>query len=225
MTDALPTLAVEIVSDLVCPWCFIGLRRFERAAAAVADRARVVPRFVPYRISPDVGPAGEDYRAHLLGKFKTEAKLGEVWARVADVGRADGITFAFESIARMPDSLPGHRLMQCAQAEGAPGVAQRLLGALFVAHFTDGRDTGDAAVLRALAVEAGLDGDRVDAVLASDAYGGEVFGEMKAMELLGVRGVPAFIVDRERGVSGAQPAETLVNFFDECIASGAGVTT
>ena len=218
-TPTLPTLVVEIVSDIVCPWCFIGLRRFEKAAASLANRAVVEARFAPYRISPDVPAGGVPYREHLLGKFKSEKRIEEIWERVRGVGLQDGIAFAFDRQRTMPDTLPGHRLIRFAQETADAKTTHRLVEALFVAHFCDARDTGDATVLADLAEAAGLPREAAGAMLASDAYADDVYAEVKSWEMMGVTGVPAFVVERERGVSGAQPVETLVAFFEECLAA------
>ena len=199
-------LKVEVVSDVICPWCYIGKRRFEKALALV--EAEVELRWLPFQLNPDMprqGMARAEYRARKFGSIERGRSLD---ARVAAEGEGEGIAFAFERIERTPNTLAAHRLIEIAQEQGR---GNGVVDALFRAYFEEARDIGDAAVLAEIAAAAGLAGwpggdeKRVAALEAS-------------MRGLGISAVPTFIFDRRLGVSGAHPPESLAAAMREALA-------
>lgn len=185
-------VSVEVWSDPICPWCFIGKRRLAKAVAGLD--VQVVWR--PFQLNPDMprdGMPRADYRA---AKFGSLARSRELEARVEEVGREEGIAFAFDRVARTPNTFDAHRLLRRALRTGTQEVVAE---ALFRAYFLEGRDLGDPAVL------AGLGGGP----LAGDEEAEEVRREEAEGRALGIQGVPFFVIGRRVGLSGAHPPEVL----------------
>jgi predicted DsbA family dithiol-disulfide isomerase len=206
-------LDIDLVSDFVCPWCFLGKIRLDRALAELkAERPDVETRvnWLPFFLNPDTPPAGEPYRAFIEAKFGGAAKADALLAGVAEVAAPDGLHYAFELIRTRPNTLKAHRLMYRAQSLGQrPARVQALAAALFAAHFQQGRDIGDSATLADIAAECG---ERRADVLAYLGGDGDAAGVQRMAERLrqqGVEGVPFFIFNRRLAVSGAQSAAVL----------------
>ncbi|MCU0896585.1 MAG: DsbA family oxidoreductase [Burkholderiales bacterium] len=202
-------LTIDVVSDVVCPWCFIGKRRLEEALALYAhEHADAEPPKVIWRafqLNPGLPPEGVNRTEYYRQKFGD--RVGEIVERVRGVGREVGIDFRFEAIERQPNTLAAHALIEHAADEGKQDAA---VEALFRAFFLDGVDLTDPANLRAVAAAAGLSAESVDDVLASEEARAHIASEDAAARKIGVQGVPFFIFNRRLAVSGAQPAEVLV---------------
>jgi predicted DsbA family dithiol-disulfide isomerase len=197
-------LAIDVVSDVVCPWCFIGKRRLERAIASGEVPATI--RWHPYQLDPTIPPAGKSRRDYLVAKFGSEDRIRQLHRNIEAVGAAEGISFAFDRIAVSPNTLDAHRLIRWADAANA---ADAVVEALFRAYFLEGRDIGDRAVLAEIAATCGMARDDVAQRLASDEDAGAVRVAVQAAQQLGVTGVPTFILAGRYAVVGAQPPETL----------------
>jgi predicted DsbA family dithiol-disulfide isomerase len=202
-------LAIDIVSDVVCPWCWIGKRRLE---AALARRAEPAPRvrWHPFQLNPDLPAGGVDRRRYLEDKFGGPERAREIQARLEAAGRDAGIAFRFDRIGRQPNTIDAHRLIAWSQGE-APARTDALVEGLFRGYFTEGVDLGDVDALVQLAVEAGHEPDAARAHLASDAGRAEIAAADARTKALGIGGVPFFIFNRRLAVSGAQPAELLAD--------------
>jgi len=194
---------LEIVSDVVCPWCYLGAANLlhamtERGASPFALAWR------PFQLDPTIPPEGLDRTAYMTAKFGDLARLDAAHARLAEMGRAVGLGFRFDLIRRSPNTLDAHRLLRWAEAEG---VQTRAAMTLFARYFERGEDVSDPAVLRSAAEEAGMDGAVVARLLEGDADRAEVQAEVAAAQASGVTGVPTFLVGGRYAVSGAQPPE------------------
>lgn len=203
-------IEVAYVADLACPWCYIGLRRLDRAREMRPDLA-VRVRWWPFLLNPFLPPEGMDRGEYVRAKFGGEAAAREVYERLTAAGRDDGIAFAFERMPRTPNTVQAQRLVLWAQERGE---AAALIERLFEALFVEGRDVGAREALAELAGEAGLDPDAARDFLAGDALAAEIVRSHQQAERIGVRGVPVFIVEREHAVSGAQPPEVLAGLLD-----------
>lgn len=212
-TAAIP---IDIVSDVVCPWCFIGKRHLE-AALAQFD-APVSIRWLPYFLNPDTPPEGEPYRPFLERKFGGADALEGIWARVRDAGRNTGIAFAFEKIELRASTLAAHRLIEHFQQAGDTGVSNELVERLFHAGFCEGRFIGDPGVLADIAAACGADRDETDAWLRSDRCAEAVIAQEARLRQLGISGVPFFIFNGRLAVSGAQPPEVLLDALRQATA-------
>jgi len=203
-------MEITIVSDTICPWCFIGKRRLEQA---LAQRPELHPRILwqPFFLNPDMPTEGMPRQAYLNAKFGGEANARDIYARVAAAGEDTGIEFRFEAIRRTPNTLDSHRLLHWAAARN---VQHELAEDLFRRYFQDGEDIGDPAVLAEAAAAVGLDGAQIHRRLAGDEDRDTVLAAAREAQRLGVSGVPFFIFEGRHGLSGAQPAEVLLQVMD-----------
>lgn len=210
-------LAIDVISDVVCPWCFIGKRHLEKALArwqASRPELPVEVRWHAFQLNPDMPRAGVDRRTYLERKFGGPARAKEIYARVEAAGRNAGIAFEFDRMQVQPNTIQAHRLIAWA---GTRGDASPLVEALFRGYFLAARDFTDDGVLADLAADAGLDRAEAAAFLASDALADEVRSDETQARDIGVQGVPFFIFDRKLAVSGAQPPEVLLEAMTEAV--------
>ena len=171
---------IEVFSDVVCPWCYVGRRRLERAAELLAGKHEIRVTWKPYQLNPWIPPEGMDRAEYRRIKFGSAERSSGMDGRLREAGQGEGIELAFEKIARTPNTLQAHRLIWLA---GQQGRQIEMVDALFQAYFTDGKDIGDDAVLTEIAAAAGLDADEVRAFLASD----EGLAEVEEEEQVGRR--------------------------------------
>ena len=207
-------MLIEIVSDVVCPWCYVGKRQIESALAghARANPGAVPPRiqWKPFELNPTLPEEGMSRNDYVTQKFGA-ARSKDVYARVTAVGVEHGIAFAFDRIVRQPNTLAAHSLIALAGEDGAdPTLQDRVVEALFRAYFIDGADLTSHETLAAIAADAGLDRARAEACLADSATRRAVRADEDRSRQMGVQGVPFFILDRRLAVSGAQGAEALL---------------
>jgi predicted DsbA family dithiol-disulfide isomerase len=202
---------VEIWSDIACPWCYIGKRRFETALAAFehSDDVRVTWR--SFELDPGAPvERGGDRASHLAEKYGTTREQAAAMQRtMTEVAGGEGLAFRFD-IARSGNTFDAHRLLHLAAAHGAQDALKE---GLLRAYLCEGRLVGDPAVLEALALDAGLPEDEMGEVLAGDRYAAEVREDERAAAALGITAVPFFVVDRTIGASGAQPPATLTELL------------
>ena len=209
-------LNIEIVSDVVCPWCFIGLRRLSAAIELVRQDTpgfACRKRWLPFFLNPDTPPEGEPYLPFLINKFGGRERVEAIFARIREAGRAHGLDYAFEKIQVRANTLDAHRLVYWAQQQGD---AERLVEGLFVAQFQRGDNVGDRAVLGRVAAEAGSDAGAVATWLSSEQGREEVLAEERAVRALGVTSVPTFIFDRRHAVVGAEDPAVLAEAIRHC---------
>lgn len=219
-------LTIDVVSDVVCPWCFIGKRHLDRARELWRTEqpdCGVTVNWRPFFLNPDTPESGEPYRPFLEKKFGGPKQLEEIWQRVSAAGRTAGIAFAFEKIELRANTLNAHRLIHHAQSKvGADAtVTAALVEALFAAQFLDGRHVGDRAVLAAVAGECGMDRDAVLRYLESDEDADAVRGGALEAQRRGISGVPFFIFNNRLAASGAQPPEALLQVMRQAVGAPA----
>jgi predicted DsbA family dithiol-disulfide isomerase len=202
---------VEIWSDIACPWCYIGKRRFEAALAEFehGDAVRIIWR--SFELDPSAPPEREGDRAtRLAEKYgMTVQRAGELERHVTDTAAAEGLEFRFD-IARSGTTFDAHRVVAFARDRGLQDAMEERL---MRAHFSEGQLVSDPETLARLAVEVGLAEDEVRATLASDRYAGQVRDDERTAAQFGISAVPTFVVDRAVGVSGAQPPEVLLELL------------
>ena len=228
MTEALPRLSVDIVSDVMCPWCIIGWLKFEKVMAHFEGRLAFRVQWHPFELNPDMPPEGEDATAHVTRKYGISADQSRANSgRLADIARELGFAFNRGPEFRMRNSFDAHRLLTWAGAleepeqAAATGVQTALKLALFRAHFTDNRDVSDHAVLTDIAASVGLDRVRAAAILASDDYGEMVRVEEAYWADQNVTGVPAFILGGRMMVPGAQDPEVFIRVIESKVLAAA----
>jgi predicted DsbA family dithiol-disulfide isomerase len=211
-------LIVDIVSDVVCPWCYIGKRKLETALADLQSREPgllILRRWHPFQLNPDLPREGIARADYLVAKFGGRARASEIYARVLAAGAEVGIPFEFDRIDRQPNTLDAHRLIAWAQQRDDPTATDDLVERLFRAYFIEGRRLTDAGELIAIARESGLPEREVRALLASTAGRSGVEAEDREARAVGIGGVPFFIFNGKTAVSGAHDPATLL----EAIAS------
>jgi predicted DsbA family dithiol-disulfide isomerase len=195
-------LDIAIVSDVICPWCYVGKRRFENALASIGAASRVRVTWHPFELNPQMPKGGMERREYRMRKFGSLERSHQLDAQIAAAGAREGIAFRFDRVTRTPNTFDAHRLIGRA---GHLGIQDRLQEALFRAYFTDGRDVGEAGVLADLAVECGMDRAEVLAFLSGNEGAAEVRAEEAAAHRAGVTGVPAFFANGRPLFAGAQP--------------------
>ena len=202
------TLTIDVVSDVVCPWCYVGKRRLEGALALLAEaHPDVTPhvRWHTFQLNPDMPAEGIDREVYVMSKFGDRAD--SIYDRVKGVGAEVGIAFEFDRIARQPNTVVAHSLIAVAE----PGEAQdRMVEALFKGYFLDGRDLTQAADLLEIAESAGMARDVAQQHLENSALHSQTIDSDSAAREMGISGVPFFIMNRKVGVSGAHESESLL---------------
>ena len=201
---------IDIYSDTVCPWCFIGKRRLERALAA-RDDIDVTIRWHAFQLNPDMPPAGMERERYLASKFGGPERAASVYATIARAGHADRIPFDFEAIPRMPNTIQSHRLVRYADRFG---MQDAVVETLFKAFFFDGEDIGDDVTLLRIGSRVGLERDATAAFLAGEEERDTVVAEDLRARRMGINAVPFFVVNGDYAISGAQEPEAFFPLFD-----------
>ena len=204
-------LTIEVYSDVVCPWCYVGKRRLEQALESTGRQDSALVFWRPFQLNPTMPKAGMDRRVYLEAKFGGPEEMQAIQNRIAGAGVSAGIEFAFDRIARTPNTFEAHRLIWFAQQQGRQDAAME---ELFHGYFTDGLNIGADEVLVSLAARAGLDGAAVGRFLQSQDGVEAVRQEEARGRQLGIRGVPYFLLNGKTVVSGAQPAETFLQAIE-----------
>jgi predicted DsbA family dithiol-disulfide isomerase len=209
MSELTEPMTIDVVSDVVCPWCYIGKRRLEAALAERPAESKAVVRWHPFQLNPDLPLGGVDRRSYLATKFGGPEQVRDVHTRVVDAGRDVGIWFEFERIDWQPNTMNAHRLIAWGQA-ARPAVTADLVERLFRAFFTQGVDIGNIDELVRIAGEAGLDAFRAKAMLAAGEGRAAVAAADHRVRAMGISGVPLFIFNQRLAVSGAQSPKVLL---------------
>lgn len=209
-------MQVEIWSDPVCPWCYLGKRRFERALESFDHRDEITVVYRSFELDPSAPPGVTTPTVErLAGKYgMTAGQAGEAQRQMEQRAAQDGLEFRMDGL-RSGNTRDAHRLLHLAKAHG---VQAELAERLHHAYFTEQASIFDHSSLTELAVEAGLDRDDVIRVLASQEYGDAVDTDEAMAQALGVNGVPLFVIDRRYGISGAQPPEVIAQVLDQAWA-------
>ena len=211
------TLRIDIVSDVVCPWCAIGLVSLERALQRTQGAVAAELHFQPFELNPQLPAEGEGIGEHLQRKYGMDpAQLADNQERIRARGAALGFVFDFNARSRIWNTFDAHRLLHWAGIEGGQ---RALKHALLQAYFSEGRNVSDHATLVDIASDAGFEAERAQAILASNEYAAEVREAERFFTRNGINGVPAVIIERKHLVSGGQPVEVFERALRE-IAAG-----
>ena len=203
-------MQIDIISDVVCPWCFIGKRRLEKALQLRPEIEAAIT-WRPFQLNPDMPAEGMARADYIATKFGDAGHSRRIHQTIAEAGATVGIAFAFDKIKRSPNTRNAHRLIRYATRQGVGGdVVTRL----FEGYFMQGRDVGDPATLATIAAEAGLDEREARAFLTGDAERDEIVADDRNARRLGVNAVPCFIFAGQYAISGAQEPEFFLPVFD-----------
>jgi predicted DsbA family dithiol-disulfide isomerase len=207
-----PKIKVGVISDVVCPWCYIGKRRLENAINNLSDKFDFDVEYFPFELNPQIPESGFDQKEYLTNKFGGEERYNQITDNTADVAAKEGLMFDFQGQKKSPNTRNAHRLIQFAKEDNKH---LQMVEALFKAYFTDGVDLTKTESLVQLAANIGLDKTKIEQFLLSDT--GKIEVEMAERELqqLGITGVPFYIIDNKFGISGAQPSESFIKAFEE----------
>lgn len=206
-------MQIDVISDTVCPWCFIGKRRLARALE-MRPEVEFDVLWRPYQLDPNVPRGGVERRAYMKAKFGDGPNVAAMSQALAAEGAKEGIAFAFDEIERRPNTLDSHRLIRWAMAAG---LQDSVVERLFAAYFLEGRDIGDPSVLEYLAADVGMDSLMVAEMLADDTDLAAVEREAKLAGEMGITGVPTFIFASKYVLSGARESELLVKVIDKAL--------
>jgi predicted DsbA family dithiol-disulfide isomerase len=204
------SLQIDVFSDVICPWCFIGKRRLEKAIAAMAQPHSVRVRWLPFQLNPQMPKEGISRRDYRTKKFGSWERSQELDAKVIAVGETEGIHFAFDRIERTPNTLDAHRLIWLADKHG---VQDAVVEKLFQAYFTEGRDIGKRHTLVDVIAKAGLDPGEANTVLDGEDGLEVIKDAVEQVRRLGVEGVPFFNLNGKIALSGAQQLDVFLAAF------------
>jgi predicted DsbA family dithiol-disulfide isomerase len=210
---------VDIIIDTICPWCYVGKKRFDRALS-LRPRADIEINWRPFQLNPNMPHDGVDRELYVSREFGGPERARRVHASLIETGQQEGIDFRFDLMKRTPNTVDSHRLIAAASLSGRQTEAVR---AMFSAYFTQGKDIGDRDVLVDIARQIGLDPGEIRDMLQGDDGRAEVLAFDDMARGLGVNGVPCYIIDRRYAVSGAQSPEVFLQVFDLARQDVAGV--
>lgn len=207
-------ISVDVISDVICPWCYIGKRRLEKAIAALEGQHEVQVHWHPFQLNPTMPKDGISRKEYRTRKFGSWERSLELDAKVIAVGQTEGIKFAFDKIDRTPNTVDAHRLIWLADQHGCQDAT---VEAIFRAYFTEGRNIGNRQTLIDVAAEAGLNRQIVEAMLNSDDEKDVIEEATEVSRMHQITGVPFFIVNNAISLSGAQEPDTFLNAFRQAI--------
>lgn len=203
-------MRIDVIFDTICPWCYVGKRRLERA---LAQRPLLRPeiRWKPFLLNPDMPARGVDRKTYLENKFGGPYRVKQMYAAVAAAGASEGIPFSFETIVRTPDSLPSHRLIRMAQRMGR---GAETVEAVFAAYFTQGIDIGADDALLELGLRLGLERGDIQAALGDENDSEQILSENTRAHRLGISGVPSYVFNESYALAGAQESDIFLRLID-----------
>ena len=208
-------MKIEMISDVICPWCFLGKRRLDKALT-LAPEIKVEVIFRPFFLDPNIPPGGLSRADYMHNKFG-DRDLKALHKPLEEAGLKDGVPYHFEKITRTPNTMDAHRLIRWAM-QALPNKQAAMKEALLCAYWRDGKDIGDHNVLAEIATSVGMDGREIKILLAQDTDKLAVMEEVEQAYRLGVSGVPTFVFNDKYGVSGAQEAESLAQMMRDVAA-------
>ncbi|MCW2247409.1 putative DsbA family dithiol-disulfide isomerase [Azospirillum fermentarium] len=217
-------MLIETFADLICPWCYIGSHRLDRAMAQrphLTAAARIQTRWQPFQLNPDLPRGGVDRGAYLVTKFGGAERARQVHAVVEETAARDGLPLALDRIRRIPNTFDAHRLVLIAARTGHQDAMVR---ALFHAYFAEGLDIGDRDTLAATAAAVGLDGAEAGTLLAGDAEAAGVHAADRMARQLGLQAVPCYVFNHRYALSGAQEPSSFLPLLDLAVEEGQDVT-
>jgi predicted DsbA family dithiol-disulfide isomerase len=207
-----PTVKIDVVSDVVCPWCYVGKRRLEKAIDELSAKYSFDVTYHPFELNPQMPEQGSDQRQYLTNKFGSAERYDQITKHVTEVAATEGLTFDFNKQRVSPNTRNAHRVIELAKQEAKQ---LEMKEAFMKAYFTDGVDLSKNGNLVSVAVSVGLSKEKVENLLSTEEGLVEVELAEKEMQKLGITGVPFYIIDNKYGISGAQPSETFKQAIEE----------
>lgn len=211
-------MEIDVFSDPICPWCFIGKKRLN-TALAMRPETDVVIRWRAFQLNPEMPTDGMGRRAYLETKFGGQENASRIYGNIAAVGETVGIDFQFDRIETTPNTLKAHRLTRLLQSKNSDD-AERFVDRLFEAYFLEGRNIGDPEILADIVRDVGLQAENIPDFLAGNDFEQEIMDEDVMARRIGINGVPCFIIDGQYALSGAQEPEAFMPLFDLAASGG-----
>jgi predicted DsbA family dithiol-disulfide isomerase len=205
-------IQIEVVSDVVCPWCYIGKRRLERALEQLKDQFDFTLTFLPFELNPGMPKEGVNQKSYLSQKFGGEERYRQITNHVTQLAKEEGLTFDYDKQITSPNTRDAHRIIWMARQDGKQALVKE---AFLKAYFENGIDLSKKENLVAVAASAGLDKHKVQSLLETDDGAAEVEMIEQMSQQRGVSGVPFYIINNKYGISGAQPSEVFVKVLRE----------
>lgn len=205
-------IKIDVVSDVVCPWCYIGKRRLEKAIDALQDKYEFEIEYHPFELNPDTPLTGVNHKEYLTNKFGGNERYNQLTNHVTNVAAGEGLHFDFTKQQVLPNTRNAHRVIQFAKQEGKQLEAKE---AFMKAYFEDGVDLSKKESIITVAAQVGLSKEKVEKLLSTDEGLLEVALAEKEMQNLGITGVPFYIINNKYGVSGAQPSASFIQAFED----------
>jgi predicted DsbA family dithiol-disulfide isomerase len=218
MPSVTERITIDVISDVVCPWCYVGKRRLEKAVAAMSDTP-VAIRWHPFQLDATIPPGGIPRAEYLARKFGDPERIAQIQQPVLAAGAMEGIVFQFNLIERSPNTIDAHRLVRWAQGHGREDA---MVERLFQMYFLEGRDIGASDTMRQAAADVGLDDAAAGEFLAGAGAREEVIGEIQKAVQMGVTGVPTFIIAGRYAIVGAQESRYIAGAIAKARADRAG---
>lgn len=211
MDQATPVGRIDVISDAICPWCYVGKRQLERALDILeTQHLRFTVAWHPFQLNPEMPPEGVERKQYRIAKFGSLERSQQLDQRLTETAATVGLEFHLDRLTRTPNTVNAHRLIRLA---GQKGVQDGVVEALFEGYFCNGADIGDSQILATLGAKGGLDGDEVLAMLAGDEGRKEVLAGDQMARNAGIQGVPSFALQGHVLFSGAVPAEEMAQAF------------
>ena len=210
--NAKPTLKISVISDVVCPWCYIGKRRLEAAVDKLSDRFNFDIEYFPFELNPQMPASGLNQKEYLYKKFGGEERYQQLTGHVSNIAGQEGLSFNYQSQTISPNTRKAHRLIQLAKEDKKH---LQLVEAFFKAYFTDGVDLSKDENLIRIAENCGMDSQKVTNFLKGNEGEAEVEVAERQWQNAGVTGVPFYVIDNKYGISGAQSPDSLIEAFSE----------
>lgn len=210
-------ITIDVISDVVCPWCFLGRQRLKAAIKMLPD-LNIEVRWRPFQLDPTIPQQGKERKRYLIEKFGSQSRINEMHDQLTNLGKEEGIEFDFEAIEVSPNTLDAHRLIRWA-GEVSAEMQDRVVGELFSLYFEQGENIGNHEILTEAAEDAGMEYTIVQTLLEEDTDKDNVRGEIAIAGQMGVTGVPCFILDQKYAVMGAQTPQALADAIRQ-IAQG-----
>ncbi|MCE9521796.1 MAG: DsbA family oxidoreductase [Alphaproteobacteria bacterium] len=214
----LTLMQIDVISDTICPWCYIGKRRLERAIR-MRPQIEFDVRWRPFQLDPTTPVEGIDRKTYIERKFGSSENIKPIQTALLQAGEAEGLVFAFDKISNTPNTINSHRLIRWSHSMG---VQDKVVELLFKSYFIDGADIGKIDVLMRIGAEAGMDDELVEELLNSDADLEKVRHEDTMARKIGINGVPTYLIGGKVLVNGAQDAEHLVHVIDRVASESEG---
>jgi predicted DsbA family dithiol-disulfide isomerase len=211
-----PVLDLMVFIDVICPWCYVGKRRLEKALAMADAGARIRVNWLPFELNPEMPEAGMERRLYRMRKFGSWERSQALDAQLTELGLREGLIFRYDLMMRTPNTFNAHRLIWLA-GHGHGHGQEALVEALFGAYFGQGRDIGDAQTLADIASDAGMDRERASVFLPGQEGAGEIRGYEEQARAAGISCVPAFVANRRVLFMGAQPPEVIASALQDIL--------